>query len=82
MLSQSPDSSFKSAELDRLIKPLLNEPDERQRIRGYQEIDQYIADEGAVIPLVQYYQSVVHKSDLQFEPHAGGYVLPQDISSL
>ena len=81
MLSTSPDSTFKSAELDRLITPLLDESDERKRILGYQEVDQHIADECLVIPLVQYDQAVVHNKSIQFTPHAGGVVLPQAVRS-
>lgn len=82
MLSNSPDSAFKSAELDRLIMPLMNEPDERKRIRGYQKIDRYVADEGLIIPLVQFFQTVVHTRDIEFTPHSGGEVLPQEIRVL
>ncbi len=81
MLSNSPDSAFKSAELDRLIVPLLKESDERKRIRGYQKIDRYIADEGMIIPLLQFFQTVAHTQDLHFTPHSGGEVLPQEIRS-
>jgi peptide/nickel transport system substrate-binding protein len=82
MLSNSPDSTFKSAELDRLIMPLMNEADERKRIRGYQKIDRYIADEGLIIPLVQFFQTVAHSRDIEFTPHSSGEVLPQEIRSL
>jgi peptide/nickel transport system substrate-binding protein len=82
MLSNSPDSAFKSAELDRMIMPLMNEPDERKRIRGYQKIDRYIAEEGLIIPLVQFFQTVAHNRDITFTPHSGGEVLPQEIRSL
>ena len=81
MLSNSPDSTFKSAELDRLIMPLMNEADERKRIRGYQKIDRYIADEGLIIPLVQFFQTVAHSRDIEFTPQSSGEVLPQEIRS-
>ena len=82
MLSTSPDSTFKSLELDRLIVPLLDESDERKRILGYKEVDQYIADECLVIPLVQYVQTVVHTKNIQFTPNNGGLILPQNVRAL
>ena len=82
MLSTSPDSTFKSLELDRLIVPLLDESDERKRILGYKEVDQYIADECLVIPLVQYVQAVVHTKNIRFTPNNGGLILPQNVRAL
>jgi peptide/nickel transport system substrate-binding protein len=81
MFSYSPHSAFKSQDVDKLIGPLWGEPDEAKRIAGYQAADRYIAQEGLVIPLLQYAQPVVHSKDISFTPHTAGFILPQDIKS-
>mgnify|MGYP002621861216 FL=1 len=79
MFSYSPHSAWKTPDVDALIGPLWGEKDEAKRIAGYQAADRYIAQEGLVIPLLQYAQPVVHKDSLQFTPHTAGFILPQDI---
>jgi peptide/nickel transport system substrate-binding protein len=79
MFSFSPHSAFKSPDVDKLIGPLWGEKDETKRIAGYREADRYIAQEGLVIPLLQYAQPVVYSKKISFTPHIAGYILPQDI---
>ncbi|MEL0071018.1 MAG: peptide ABC transporter substrate-binding protein, partial [Betaproteobacteria bacterium] len=81
MFSYSPHSAFKSPEVDKLIGPLWGEPNEEKRIEGYKNVDRYIADEGLVIPLLQYSQPVVYRSGLSFTAHTAGFILPQNIKS-
>ncbi|MEK9876230.1 MAG: ABC transporter substrate-binding protein, partial [Betaproteobacteria bacterium] len=81
MFSYSPHSAFKSPEVDKLIGPLWGEPNEEKRIEGYKNVDRYIADEGLVIPLLQYSQPVVYRSGLSFTAHTAGFILPQHIKS-
>jgi len=80
MFSHSPHSAFKSPDVDKLIGPLWGEPDEAKRVAGYKVADRYIAQEGLVIPLLQYAQPVVHSTDIKLTPHTAGFILPQDIS--
>jgi peptide/nickel transport system substrate-binding protein len=79
MFSHSPHSAWKSDDVDALIGPLWGEPDEAKRIAGYQAADRHIAGQGYVIPLLQYYQPVVHKKDIAFTPHTAGFILPQNM---
>jgi peptide/nickel transport system substrate-binding protein len=79
MFSYSPHSAWKSDDVDALIGPLWGEPDEAKRIAGYQAADRHIAEQGYVIPLLQYYQPVVHKKDIAFTPHTAGFILPQNM---
>lgn len=81
MFSYSPHSAFKSPEVDKLIGPLWGEPNEEKRIEGYKNVDRYIAEEGLVIPLLQYSQPVVYRSGLSFTAHTAGFILPQHIKS-
>ncbi|MBI1396596.1 MAG: peptide ABC transporter substrate-binding protein [Betaproteobacteria bacterium] len=80
MFSQSPDSAWKSEDLDAKIAPLWTERNEGLRIAGYRAVDKYIADNGLVLPLLQYVQPVLFDRSLAFTPHTAGYVLPQNVS--
>ena len=55
MFSPSPHSGWKSQDVDDMIGPLWGEKDEDKRIAGWKTVDEYIAEKGYVIPLVQYY---------------------------
>jgi peptide/nickel transport system substrate-binding protein len=79
MFSHSPHSAWKAEDVDKMIGPLWGEKDEAKRIAGYKAADRYIADNGYVIPLLQYSQPVVHKSSISFTPHVAGFILPQSI---
>jgi peptide/nickel transport system substrate-binding protein len=77
MFGPSPHSAWKTPELDAKIAPLWGEKDEAKRIAGYQAVDRYIAEEGLVLPLLQYVQPIVHRSDVRVVPQVSGYLLPQ-----
>jgi peptide/nickel transport system substrate-binding protein len=76
MFGPSPHSSWKSADLDAKIGPLWGEKDEAKRIAGYKAVDRYIADQGYVIPLLQYVQPVIYKTDLKVTPNVSGAMQP------
>jgi peptide/nickel transport system substrate-binding protein len=79
MLSTSMYSSWKSKDVDERLLPLLNERDDAIRFEGYRKLDRYIADHAYVMPLYQFNQPVVLKSELTFKPHLAGFVLPAAI---
>ncbi len=79
MFSHSPHSAWKTDDVDALIGPLWGEKDEAKRIAGYKKVDRYIAENAYVIPLFQYYQTVVFRKGLAFKPHGAGFVLPQAV---
>ena len=76
MFGPSPHSAWKSADLDAKIGPLWGEKDEAKRIAGWKAVDKYIAEEGLVIPLLQYAQPVVYKSRLKVTPNVSGALQP------
>jgi peptide/nickel transport system substrate-binding protein len=76
MFGPSPHSSWKTADLDAKIGPLWGEKDEAKRIAGYKAVDRYIAEQGYVIPLLQYVQPVVYKADLKVTPNESGAMQP------
>ncbi|MBR0858090.1 ABC transporter substrate-binding protein [Bradyrhizobium liaoningense] len=80
MFGPSPHSAWKGEDLVKRIGPLWNEPDEEKRIAGYKAVDKYIAEEGEVIPLLQYVQPIIHKKGLKVVPQSNGMVLPQHIT--
>jgi peptide/nickel transport system substrate-binding protein len=76
MFGPSPHSSWKSKDLDAMIGPLWGAKDEAKRIAGYKAVDRYIAQEGYVIPLLQYVQPIVYKADLKVTPNVSGAMQP------
>jgi len=77
MFGPSPHSAWKTPELDAKIAPLWGEKDETKRIDGYKAVDRYIAEEGLVLPLLQYVQPIVHRDGVTVVPQVSGYLLPQ-----
>ena len=61
--------------------PLWGEKDEKKRIEGWKAADKYIAEQGYVIPLLQYVQPVVYKADLKVVPNTSGALQPTLVSN-
>jgi peptide/nickel transport system substrate-binding protein len=76
MFSHSPNSAWKSDDVDAMIGPLWGEKDEAKRIAGFKAVDKYIAEQAYVIPLVQYAQPIVFKSSLKVTPNETGALQP------
>lgn len=76
MFGPSPHSAWKSDDLDAKIGPLWGEKDEKKRIAGWKAVDRYIAEQGYVIPLLQYVQPIVFKSELKVTPNTSGALQP------
>jgi peptide/nickel transport system substrate-binding protein len=80
MFAPSPHSAWKGKDLVERIGPLWGEKDEAKRIAGWKAVNKYIADEGEVIPLLQYVQPIIHKKTVKVVPQANGMILPQLIT--
>ena len=80
MFGPSPHSAWKAADLDAQIAPLWGEKDEAKRIAGWKAVDRRIADDGLVIPLLQYAQPVLYKSFLKVEPNKSAALQPTLVS--
>jgi peptide/nickel transport system substrate-binding protein len=76
MWSKSPHSAWHSDDLDAKITPLWGEKDEAKRIQGWKDADRYIAEQGYVLPLLQYAQPILYKSDLAVTHNTSGALLP------
>ena len=76
MFGPSPHSSWKTPDVDAKIGPLWGEKDEQKRIAGWKAVDRYVAEEGYVIPLLQYAQPIVYKTSLKVTPNKSGALQP------
>jgi len=76
MFGPSPHSAWKTKDVDDLIGPLWGEHDEAKRIAGWKAVDRYVADNGLVIPLLQYVQPLVFKKTLWVPANISGAVQP------
>ncbi|HEY1722432.1 MAG TPA: ABC transporter substrate-binding protein [Magnetospirillaceae bacterium] len=76
MFSYSPHSAWKTKDVDDLIGPLWGEHDEAKRIAGWKAVDKYVADNGLVIPLLQYVQPIVFKKSISVPANISGAVQP------
>jgi peptide/nickel transport system substrate-binding protein len=81
MFSKSPHSGWHSDDLDAMIGPLWGEKDEKKRIEGWKKVDRYIAEQGYVLPLLQYEQPILYKSDLKVIPNKTGALQPATLIS-
>ncbi len=77
MFGPSPHSVWDSQDLIDMIGALWGEPDEAKRIAGYKKVDRYIAEQGYVIPLLQYVQPIIHTASVNVVPHVSGALQPQ-----
>jgi peptide/nickel transport system substrate-binding protein len=76
MFPLSPHSAWREQDMIARMGPLWSEKDQAKRIAGYKALDRYIADNGLVIPLVQYKQPIVFKSAVKVVPYGSGVVRP------
>ncbi len=76
MFGPSPHSVWDGEDLIGMIGPLWGETDEEKRIAGWKAVDRKIADDGLVIPLIQYVQPILHSNEIAVTPHASGALLP------
>ena len=80
MFGPSPHSVWDGQEVFDAIAPLWAEKDEEKRIEGWKKVDRLIADIGAVIPLLQYVQPIIHVDTVAVVPQANGMLLPQKMT--
>ncbi|MDO6724902.1 ABC transporter substrate-binding protein [Celeribacter halophilus] len=80
MFGPSPHSVWDSPDLVEMMAPLFSEPDEDTRIQGYKDVSRYIAEEGYVIPLLQYVMPIVYASSVKVTPYTSGDLLPQAVT--
>lgn len=79
MFGPSPHSVWDGEDMINMIGPLWGEPDEAKRIEGFKAVDRKIAEDGLVIPLIQYVQPIVHSTDVAVTPHVSGALHPHRV---
>lgn len=76
MFGPTPHSVWDGQDLIDMIAPLWGEADEEKRIEGWKAVDRKIAEDGLVIPLIQYVQPIVHSAEIEVVPHVSGALHP------
>ncbi len=76
MYGPGPHGVWDGQDLIDKIDRLWDIADEEERIAGWQEVDRFVAEEGLVIPLMQYVQPILHTDRIEVTPHASGALLP------
>jgi peptide/nickel transport system substrate-binding protein len=76
MFGPSPHSAWKTEDVDKMIGPLWVEADDARRIAGWKAVDRYVAEQGYVIPLLQYTQPIVFKRTLAVTANVSGALQP------
>jgi peptide/nickel transport system substrate-binding protein len=72
MFGPSPHSGWKTKDVDDMIGPLWGEADEAKRIAGWKAVDKYVAEQGYIIPLIQYQQPILYKTSVKVTPNIAG----------
>ena len=80
MFGPSPHSVWNTDDLDGMIGPLWGEADEAKRIDGWKAVDKHIAEQGYVIPLIQYQQPILYKAAIKVTPNIAGSPEPAQMS--
>lgn len=80
MFGPSPHSVWNSDDVDGMIGPLWGEADEAKRIAGWKAVDKLIAEQGYVIPLIQYQQPIVYKKSVKVVPNVAGSPEPAQMT--
>ena len=78
---EMPFATYRTPEVTARVKPLFSEPNYEKRIKGYEELNAYLIDEGAIIPLVQAIQTIGYRKGLTLTPWANGWIRPFAIKS-
>ncbi|PWT91536.1 MAG: ABC transporter substrate-binding protein [Proteobacteria bacterium] len=74
-----PFSAWKGAEIGEKLKPLFGMVDYEKRIAGYRELNRFVVETGATIPLLQSVLTLVRKKNLSYSKYANGWILPQSM---
>ena len=80
MFGPSPHSVWDGQDLIDMIGPLWGEADEAKRIAGWKAVSRFIAEEGLVIPILQYVQPIIARKDVTIVPEANGMLKAQNLS--
>ena len=77
---KKPFSSWHGEEEGKRVLALESVTDYAKRVQGYRDLEKYAVEHGATMPLLQSVQTLVRKSNLQYQKYRNGLVLPQSMS--
>lgn len=75
-----PFATFRRPDITAKIKPLFDIADYDERIRKYDELNRWLIEEGAIIPLLQAIQTIGFSNQFNFQPWTNGWILPSAIT--
>jgi peptide/nickel transport system substrate-binding protein len=75
-----PFSAWKGKEVGEKMAPLFNIADYDKRIAGWRELNKFVIERGATIPLLQSVQTVVRKKKLSYVKYENGWILADKMS--
>jgi peptide/nickel transport system substrate-binding protein len=75
-----PFSAWKGQEVGDRMAPLFNIADYDKRIAGWRDLNRFVIEKGATIPLLQSVQTVVRKKRLSYVKYANGWILADKMS--
>ncbi|MDR7126386.1 ABC transporter substrate-binding protein [Pseudotabrizicola sp. 4114] len=75
-----PFATFKRPDVTAMVKPLFSEPNNEKRIKAYEELNVFLMNEGAMIPLLQSIQTIGFRRDLAITPWSNGWMEARSIS--
>jgi len=75
-----PFSAWKGAEVGEKMAPLFNIADYDKRIAGWRDLNKFVIEKGATIPLLQSVQTVVRKKTLSYVKYENGWILADHMS--
>jgi peptide/nickel transport system substrate-binding protein len=75
-----PFSAWKGKEVGEKLLPLFNIADYDKRIAGWRELNKFVIEKGATIPLLQSVQTVVRKKKLSYVKYENGWILADKMS--
>ena len=76
-----PFATFKREDVTEMVKPLFSEPDYAKRIKGYEDVNVFLMEEGAMIPLLQAIQTIGFRNGITVTPWGTGWLEARGISA-
>lgn len=76
-----PFATFKRADITEMVKPLFLEPNYAKRIKAYEDLNAFLMNEGAMIPLLQAIQTIGFRQGLSITPWGTGWMEARSVSA-
>lgn len=74
-------ATFRREDVTAMVKPLFLEPNYAKRIKAYEDLNTFLINEGAMIPLLQAIQTIGFRQGLTITPWGTGWLEARSISA-